>query len=279
MQSNADPSSGHCLDVGMCPNLVACFDAGVNAGFSRYFDDDACKRLRRCQVASSVAYLTGSLRVGSSRCRRRSGRGCLEASPKINGTEGGTGSVPTSRGVHGQARRRDGRVEFFLVSRSPGQYVYRLANPMPDRFPRGTTGAFMGQDLRGPGSAYAGTGVCQWTVLRAAPQVCGMSGRHVRGAVRQKVTWLGGLAASLLARQVISTRGGGVARRCEGFLGHPLSGLMGSSVSGMGVGRQRRASAGLRAGFVACRFSRRPHHPVAYSMAGGPVGGMAGRYA
>lgn len=263
----------------MYSNLAACFDAGVDAGFGQHFDDDACTRLRRCQVASPVAYLNSSLQAGSSSCRRRSWRGYLKASPRANGDEGGTGSVPPSRGVHGQARRRDGRVGCFLVSRSPGQDVHRLAHSMPDRFPCGITGAFEGQDLRGPGSAYAGTGAGRWTGLRAAPQVCGMPGRHARGVVRQKATWLGELVGSLLARQMISTRGGGVAHRCGGFLGRPLRGLVGSTVSRVGVDRHRRTSAGLRAGFVGCWSSRRPHRPVAHSIAGGPVGGTAGRYA
>lgn len=188
MQSNTDPSSDHCLGEGMCCNLAACFDAGVDVCLGQDFTDDACTCLSRCQVASSIAYLISGLQVGPPSCMHRSGRGCLKTSPRPNGEEGRAGSVPPSRGVHGQARRRDGRVGCFLVSRSPGQDVYRLVHAMPNRFSRGITGAFVGQDLHGPGSAYAGTGVGRWTGLRAPPQVCGMPGRHVRGAVRQKVT-------------------------------------------------------------------------------------------
>ncbi|NHI12015.1 hypothetical protein STPH2_7385 [Streptomyces sp. KO7888] len=149
---------------------------------------------------------------------------------------------------------------------------------MMSRFPRGIAGALAGQGPSGPGSASADAGVGRWTGLRAAQQVCGMSGRPARRTARQKATWLGGLVGNLHACQVVSTRGGGVAPRCGGFLGRPLRGLVGSTLSGAGGGWQRSTWAGPRAGFVGCRCSRRPCCPVAYVIAGGPVGGIAGRY-
>lgn len=287
MQSNTDPSSNHCLGQGVRFNLAACLDAGVDVGFGQHLDGDACTGLRQCQVASSVADLIGSSQAGSSKCGQRhecgdlpvSERGRLETSLRVNGEGGGPGSVPPGQGVYGQTCRQGDRVGCILASRSPGRDVHRLAHTMPSRLPRGIAGALVGQDPNGTGSASAGTGAGRCTSLCAAQQVRRMPGRHVRGALRQKVNWLGGLVGNLRACQAVSTRGGGVAPRCGGFLGHPFRGLVGSTVSGAGGGWQRRTSAGFRARFVGCRYSHRPYRPVACVIAGGPVGGMAGRYA
>ncbi len=287
MQSNADPSSSHRLGQGVCFNLAACCDVGVDIGFGQHPDDDACRGLRRCQVASSVVGLTRSVQAGSSKCRQRHGcgdlpaseRGCLETCPRENGEGGGTGSVPPGRGVYGYTCRQGDRVGCILASRYPGRDVHWLAHPVPSRFSRGIAGALVGEGPNGTGCAGAGTGAGQWTGLRAAQRVCGMSGRPVRGTVRQEVTWLGGLVGNLRACQVVSMRGGGVASRCGRFLGHPLRRLVGSTLSGAGGGWQRSTWAGPRAGFLDCRCSRRPCCPVACVIAGGPVGGVAGRYA
>lgn len=246
MQSNADPCSSHRLGQGVCFHLAACFDVGVDVGFGQHPDDDACTGLGRCQVASSVVGLTGSVQAGSSKCRQRHGcedlpaseRGCLEICPRVNGEGGENGSVPPGRGVYGYTCRQGDRVGCILASRSPGRDVHWLAHPGPSRFPRGIAGAPVGEGPYGTESASVGTGAGRWTGLRAAQGVCGMSGKPVRGTVCQEVTWLGGLVGNLRACQVVSMRGGGVASRCGSFLGHPLRRLVGSTVSGTGGGWQ-----------------------------------------